>query len=239
MDEEVGSIALHGGVGAHAAARHVDAPALPIVSPDHRNETDAGRSAACGSARPAARRIRPRKILEADAIEQVLALRQVFEQRLGGEIGVRQRVDKDRVADIAEALGGRNLDQHPRRPIGARPDDARLGGHVARLNAVGNLRPVRRKAQRRPRDAAERGDRRRCGRGFQQRATCERRAPSYFNGHRASAIESGRRLTANSDEDSNIVRLHDDDLPSAEPAGCAAIMNIGVEPLGTERRRGR
>jgi hypothetical protein len=51
-------------------------------------------------------------ILEPDAIEHILAGRQPIDQRLGGEIGLRQCVDGDGAADDLEAVGGRHLDQH-------------------------------------------------------------------------------------------------------------------------------
>ena len=43
---------------------------------------------------------------------------------------------------VLEAVGGRDLDQHARRPVGARPDHAGIGRHVAGLDAVGDQRPV-------------------------------------------------------------------------------------------------
>jgi hypothetical protein len=81
-------------------------------------------------------------ILEANAIEQLLPGRQPVEQRLGGEVGLRQRVDKGGVADGLEAVGGRDLDMHARGPVGARPDDGGIGRHVARLDAMRDERPV-------------------------------------------------------------------------------------------------
>jgi hypothetical protein len=74
MDEEIRAVAQHGRVGAHAAACLVDAPALAggITRPDERDGAPVGRRAA----KPARHRLaddgRGRKVLEADAIEDVL-----------------------------------------------------------------------------------------------------------------------------------------------------------------------
>ena len=112
----------------------------PAVSPDHTNDTERRSFGAvrkrpiCGSLMI----VGEGEILEPDAIEDVLSGRQVLDQRLGGEIAFRQRIDSDRAADALEAVGGRGLDQHARRPVGARPDHAGIGRDVARLNAVGD-----------------------------------------------------------------------------------------------------
>ena len=60
-------------------------------------------------------------ILKPDAIEYVLPGRQTLGQRLSGEIGLRQRIDEDRAANVLEAVGGSDLDQHARRPVRTRP----------------------------------------------------------------------------------------------------------------------
>ncbi len=92
-----GRLLQHGRVGAHAAARLVDAPALPggVARPDERHWSG-GRPARCGSARSTelADDRRRSQILEADAIEDVLAGRQVLDQRLGREIALGQHVDE-------------------------------------------------------------------------------------------------------------------------------------------------
>ena len=65
----------------------------PAVSPDQTNEIER-RSRRRGAEAPDHRLAddrRRRKVLEADAIEDVLPGRQAFDQRLGGEIGFRQR----------------------------------------------------------------------------------------------------------------------------------------------------
>ena len=96
----------------------------PAVSPDHTNETER-RSAGAVRKRPTIGSptiVGDGEILKADAVEDVLAGRQILDQRLGGEIAFRQRVDEDAAADGLEAVGGRDLDLHARRAVGARPD---------------------------------------------------------------------------------------------------------------------
>lgn len=137
-----------------------------------------------------ARDRRRRKILEADAVEDVLTGGKVFEQDLAGEIALRQRVDGNRMADISKAVAGRGLDQHARRPIGARPDHSGIDRHVSRLHAVCDARPVGGTAQIWLGNTAKNCDRsRRCG-GRQQPAPCQSRlfarAVSNRAGHRIS-----------------------------------------------------
>ena len=102
------------------------------MSPDQRNEIER-RSCGAVRKRPIGRLAEHGRgeILKADAVEDILARRQVFDQRLGGEIGFRQRVDEDRALNVAEAVGRCDLDQHARRPVGARPDYAGIDGHIA------------------------------------------------------------------------------------------------------------
>ena len=161
MDEEIRPVAQHGRVGAHAAARLVDAPALAggIARPDERDRAPVGRRGAKTADHRLADDGRRGQILEADAIEDVLPGRQALDQRLGGEIGLRQRIDEHGAVDGLEAVGGRNLDQHARRPVGARPDHGGVVGDVAGLDAMGDERPIGGAAEIRPGDAAGRGDR--------------------------------------------------------------------------------
>ena len=76
------------------------------------------------------------KVLKADAIENILSRWQIVEQRFGGEVRFWQRVDEYGASNVAECVGGCYLDQHPRRPIGARPDHARVRRYIAGLYAV-------------------------------------------------------------------------------------------------------
>ena len=154
-----GRFLQHGRVGAHAAARLVDAPALPggVARPDERHRAAVGRRGAEAADHRLAQDGRRGEVGKADAVEDVLPGRQTFEQRLGGEIALRQRIDEHAAVDGLEAVGGRHLDRHARRPVGARPDHAGISRHVARLNAMGDHRPVGGAAQIGPRDAIEAG----------------------------------------------------------------------------------
>ena len=95
MDEEVRAVGEHRGVGAHAAARLVDAPALAggVARPHERDRAPLGRRGAEVPDHRLAEDGRRGEILELDAIEDVRPGRQVLEQHLGGEIAFRQRVD--------------------------------------------------------------------------------------------------------------------------------------------------
>jgi hypothetical protein len=126
MDEEVGLVGEHGRIRAHAAARLVDAPALArgVARPHERDRLRLARRGAQPSDRRLAENCRLGQILEADAIADVGARRQVLDQRLGGEVAFRQRIDGGSGEDVAEAVGRRHLDQHAGRPVGARPHDA-------------------------------------------------------------------------------------------------------------------
>ena len=86
-------------------------------------------------------------VLERDAVEDVLASRQAFDQRLGREVGFRQSVDEHRAANGLEAVAGRGLDQHTGGPICARPHHTGVGGHIAGLQAVRDRGSAGRTAQ--------------------------------------------------------------------------------------------
>ena len=81
-------------------------------------------------------------VLERDAVEDILPTRQAFNQGLGGEVGFRQRVDIDGIADGLEAFRGGDLDQHTGCTIGARPDNAGIDRNVTGLDSVRDRRPV-------------------------------------------------------------------------------------------------
>src|SRR5215831_2373966 len=132
------------------------------------------------------------KILKADAIEDVLSRRQIVEQRFGGEVRFWQRIDEHGASDIAERVGGCDLDQHPRRAVGTGPHHARAGRYVARLYAVRDLRPVRREAQGWVRDAADRRAGRRRDSALHYPAASQRHAAPHRDGHWASAVETRR-----------------------------------------------
>src|SRR5262245_21135284 len=115
MDKEIRRVAVHGSVAAHAATGEVDAPGLAhgIARPDERDRAPGGRRGAETSDLRFAE-YRAGKILKANAVENITPWRQIIEQRLGGEVRFRQRVDEHGASDVAERVGGRDLDQHPR-----------------------------------------------------------------------------------------------------------------------------
>ena len=206
MDEEIGPASRHCRVAAHAAARFIDAPAAArgIARPHERDRAPFARRGAKASDLRLAEDRRRRVVLEADAIEDVLPGRQAFDQRLGGEVGFRQRVDIDRATDGLEAVGGGDLDQHARGAVCSRPDDAGIDRDVARLDAVGDDRPIGRAAERGLGDAVQQAHRRGRAGSRQEGATRQRRAPAHGDGHWASAVESRRTMRASSDSDSTV-----------------------------------
>src|SRR5262245_735313 len=74
VDEEIGAVAQHGRVGAHAAARFVDAPALAggVARPHERDGALVVRCGAKAAGHRLADNGRRKKILETDAVEDVL-----------------------------------------------------------------------------------------------------------------------------------------------------------------------
>ena len=164
VDEEIRPITQDGGVGAHAAARLVDAPALPggICRPNERDRASVARRRAEAADHWLAGNGGRREVLEADAVENVLPCGQSFDQCLCREIGFGQRVDENRAVDDLEAVGRRDLGQHAGRTIGARPDHGGIDRDVAGLDAVGDERAIGGAAQVRLGEAADGGN---CGRG--------------------------------------------------------------------------
>ena len=73
-----------------------------------------------------------RMIPEADAVEDVLAGRQTLDQRLGGEIALRQRVDDTPGSRRGSFRWSRSRPE-ARRPFGARPHHTDIEQDVARL----------------------------------------------------------------------------------------------------------
>jgi hypothetical protein len=98
------------------------------------------------------------KVLEADAVEDVLPRGQAVDQDLGGEIGLGQRVDENRPMDGIETVRRRDLGQHARGSVSARPDHSRIDRDVAGLDSVGDERAIGGAAQIRLADAADGGD---------------------------------------------------------------------------------
>ena len=159
VNQEIGSVALHHGVGAHPAARFVDAPALAggIARPYEGNRPPIRRRGAKTPDRRLADDRRRREVLEPDAVKDVLSRRQAFDQRLGREIRLGQSIDEHAVPDVLEAVGGGNLDKHARGTVGPRPHHARIGGNVAGLDAMADQRPLSGEAQIRLGQRSKRG----------------------------------------------------------------------------------
>src|SRR5262249_41017620 len=125
---------------------------------------------------------------------------------LGGEIAFRQRVDGNRIADVDKAVADCHFDQHARRPVCARPDHAGIDRDITRLDAMRNSRPIARPAEIRFGDAADNRDRRWLRRGGQQVAPCQSTG-AYRASHRASPVESRRRMPVVFDSGSTNLRL--------------------------------
>ena len=130
----------------------------PAVSPDQTNDTErpsARRGAEAADLRlarrwsdaPGPRTGCDRRCPDpaADSVNSALAVKS-----LSGSASIATAL-----MDVLEALGGRNLDQHARRTVGSRPDDAGIQRDVARLNAVRDQRPVGGAAHERHRDGLQ------------------------------------------------------------------------------------
>src|SRR5215510_11569789 len=92
------------------------APALAggVARPPERDRAPVARRGAKAAGHRLADDRRRGKVLEADAVEDVLPRGQALDQRLGGEIGLGQRVDEDRTLDGLEAVRRCDLGQHAR-----------------------------------------------------------------------------------------------------------------------------
>jgi hypothetical protein len=92
VDEKIGVVAQHGGIGAHAAAAFVDPPALAggIARPNERQRAPVRRRRAKTANLRLAHDGGRRKVGKADAVEDVLPGRQVLQEEIGGEVGIRQ-----------------------------------------------------------------------------------------------------------------------------------------------------
>ena len=120
-----------------------------------------------------------------------------------------------RVADVLEALGGRDLDQHARGTVGARPHHAGIDRHVAGLQAVGDARPIRREAEIGSCDTVD--DRRRGRRaGRRQEASARQsRAGTHANRHWASSSRFAATMPAPADSAPTLMRQRDDSRSDA------------------------
>src|SRR5262245_60210748 len=114
MDEKVGPVLQHCRVGAHAATRFIDAPALPrsIAGPQETDRAAIGRSSAETAHLRFANNGRRGEVLKTHAIEDFLRSREVLDQKLGSEVALLQSVDKSGSADIFEVISGSDFKQH-------------------------------------------------------------------------------------------------------------------------------
>ncbi|MBA7645384.1 hypothetical protein ES703_53140 [subsurface metagenome] len=135
MDEEVGTVVQHRAIGAIAAARGIDAPALPggVAGPQEGYRAALGRRGAETSDLHIAG-VASIMLFEAHAVEDVLSCRQAVDQEFRGEIVFRECVDSGGADDAGKALCCRTLHPHSRRPVGARPDHGGVGRDIAGLN---------------------------------------------------------------------------------------------------------
>ena len=94
MDEEIGLVLEHGGVGLHAAAALVDAPALPrgVAGPGEGDIAQIGGRGAEAAAHRLRHRVDVGEIGEGHAIEDVLAGRQILRHQLRDVVVLRQHV---------------------------------------------------------------------------------------------------------------------------------------------------
>ena len=142
VDEECGLDLAHGLVDLHAPPFGIDPPTLPrgIARPDEADVAPGGwrRPEAAGDR--LARELVVGEVDHDHPVEHALAGRQAGKIDLGGEIGVLKRGRAGHQARIGEALGGRPLDHHARRPVGARPQDGAVAREVAGLHAIRQAR---------------------------------------------------------------------------------------------------
>jgi hypothetical protein len=156
MQEEIGIMRRHRGIGLHAAVIRVDTKTLArrVGRPD---ETHAPLDRRRGSETPddgLAHAIDVGEIGEAQAIEDGLIGRKAGDEPLRREIIAGQCGDRLELAGIGETLGRRDLDMQASRPVAPRPDDARCLIDIARLDAMADDGPRSRAAQGRHRQHA-------------------------------------------------------------------------------------
>ena len=107
----------------------------PTVSADHAKVTSRRRRGRRGHEAAGLRLAEAAQvgeILEEDAVEDALAARQPGEYGLRGEVGGLERRRTGDAPQVGEPLGGRVLDEHPRRPVAAAPDHERGPGRPRR-----------------------------------------------------------------------------------------------------------
>ncbi|GEK73421.1 hypothetical protein HHA04nite_19650 [Halomonas halophila] len=138
VDEEVGALVEHGGVGGHAAARLVDAPALAhgVAGPHEAHVAWRLRR----QAQPAGDRFADRTVVaqggEAHPVVHLVHAAEPGGVQLRGEAAGRQRFGAVKLAGGAELGVVGDLEQHPGRAVDPRPQHGAVGEHVAAHHAA-------------------------------------------------------------------------------------------------------
>ena len=140
MDEKIGLMRGHGGIGAHALV--IDAPTLTggIARPDEPDVAAGGRRGAELADDRFAAGIAVGQVGGGHAVEDGLIALDPLKHRLDGIIAFGKRVQRGDLTGILEAFIGGDFQRDPRGAVGAGPDHAALRGDVARLHAMGKDR---------------------------------------------------------------------------------------------------
>ena len=137
VQQKIRAMLAHGGEGEHAAVIRVDAPALSgdVATPDETDVTPIGWRGAEAPDHRLALDAGMREVAKPDAVEDLLPGRQVLQQHFRGEVAFGQRRDRRQRPGVGKGFRRRDLDQHLRRTVGARPYHAAIGADVAGLHA--------------------------------------------------------------------------------------------------------
>ena len=169
-EEEVRVEGAHRGEDAEAAAVDVDAPALAggVARPQEADVARAfapfpGGRGAEGAGHGFAHHALVGQVLELHAHEHLASGGQAGEVHAGGVVAGLQCVRAAHAGGVGERRIERVLDPHPRRAVGAAPDQGTVGAHVADLDALfeSGSGTVEGDDGRGGMDGAHRGDRRR------------------------------------------------------------------------------
>lgn len=189
MNEEVGLGAAHRLVDAVATNLGIDAPTLAgLVAREGEGDgllLRRRRTEAAGDRRANAAEIG--QILEAHAIEERLAGRQLADVEPRGEIAVLERTGTDESPRPAERFVRRQLDDHPRRTIRIGPQHGAPVGDVAAHGAArqGRTRTFRRDDRRR---RQQRGCGKQRSRSSREQAAAAEAAKGRSVSHRATGL---------------------------------------------------
>ena len=140
MDEEIGPMLSHGGIGAHTLV--VDTPTLTggIARPRKPNVAPRGRCCTEAADDGLGHGADIVQVGGDKAIEYLLIGRQALDQPLDGKIALGCGEHRRQAARIGKALGARHFHHHFCRTVGAGPDHARCGIDVTGLHPMGKDR---------------------------------------------------------------------------------------------------